>query len=55
MTASQVIFYDHRRRSCSEMLARLALFEKGVSFERRTVDIMEKAEPSEPWYTRDVC
>jgi len=37
------------------MLARLALFEKGVSFERRTVDIMEKAEPSEPWYTRDVC
>jgi len=32
-------------------LARLTLFEKGVSFERRTVDIMEKAEPFEPWYT----
>src|SRR5258708_21707918 len=32
-------------------MARLALVEKGVPFERRTVDIMEKAEQFETWYT----
>ena len=32
-------------------MARLALVEKGVPFERRTVDIMVKAEQFEAWYT----
>ena len=32
-------------------MARLALLEKGVPFERRNIDIMKKAEQFEPWYT----
>ena len=31
-------------------MARLALAEKGVRYERRTIDIMESAEQFEPWY-----
>jgi glutathione S-transferase len=50
MTAAQVLLYDYPTSICSQM-ARLALVEKGVPFERRTVDIMEKAEQFEAWYT----
>src|SRR5258708_13044811 len=32
-------------------MARLALLEKGVPFERRNIDIMKKAEQFEAWYT----
>ena len=32
-------------------MTRLTLEEKGVLFERQTVDIMEAAEQFEPWYT----
>ncbi|MCP4386416.1 MAG: glutathione S-transferase family protein [Hyphomicrobiales bacterium] len=32
-------------------MARLALVEKGVDYTRQTVDIMGRAEQSEPWYT----
>ena len=31
-------------------MARLALLEKGVSVERRQIDIMETNEQFEPWY-----
>ena len=31
-------------------MARLALAEKGIRYERRTIDIMENAEQFEPWY-----
>jgi glutathione S-transferase len=50
MTAAQVLLYDYPTSICSQM-ARLTLVEKGVSFERRTVDIMGKAEQFETWYT----
>src|SRR3984893_15357649 len=48
--AAPVRLYDYPTSICSQM-ARLALVEKGVPFERRTVDIMEKAEQFETWYT----
>ncbi len=32
-------------------MVRLTLAEKGVAYDRQTVDIMEKAEQFEPWYT----
>jgi glutathione S-transferase len=48
--SAKVVLYDYPTSICSQM-ARLALFEKGVSFQRRTVDIMEKAEQFEAWYT----
>ena len=48
MTA--VLLYDYPTSICSQM-ARLALVEKGVPFERQTVDIMVAAEQFEPWYT----
>jgi tetrachloro-p-hydroquinone reductive dehalogenase len=50
MTVAQVLLYDYPTSICSQM-ARLALVEKGVPFEGRTVDIMEKAEQFETWYT----
>jgi glutathione S-transferase len=50
MTAAQILLYDYPTSICSQM-ARLALCEKGVPFERRTVDIMERAEQFEAWYT----
>jgi len=50
MTGANVLLYDHPGSICSQM-ARLALVEKGVAFERRTVDIMVTAEQFEPWYT----
>lgn len=43
------ILYDHTGSICSQM-ARLALFEKAVQFQRRPVDIMEMNEQFEPWY-----
>jgi len=46
----KVLLYDYPASICSQM-ARLALVEKGVSFERRSVDIMVTAEQLEPWYT----
>jgi len=45
-----VLLYDHPASICSQM-ARLVLEEKGVSYRRRTIDIMETAEQFEPWYT----
>lgn len=50
MGAAKVFLYDYPTSICSQM-ARLALVEKGVPFERRTVDIMERAEQFEAWYT----
>ena len=46
---SDLILYDHKSSICSQM-ARLALAEKGVSYQRRQVDIMETNEQFEPWY-----
>ena len=50
MTGPNVVLYDYPTSICSQM-ARLALFEKSVPFERRNIDIMKKAEQFEPWYT----
>lgn len=47
---NDVLLYDYPTSICSQM-ARLCLAEKGVAYERRTVDIMGKAEQFEPWYT----
>lgn len=41
--------YDHPSSICSQM-ARLALEEKGLTYARRTVDIMDTHEQFEPWY-----
>lgn len=45
----QVLLYDYPGSICSQM-ARLALVEKGVAFERQTVDIMRAKDQFEPWY-----
>ncbi len=45
----ELILYDHKSSICSQM-ARLALAEKGVSYRRRQVDIMDTNEQFEPWY-----
>ena len=41
--------YDHRSSICSQM-ARLALVEKGLPFDRQQVDIMDTHEQFEAWY-----
>ena len=46
---TSLLLYDHPASICSQM-ARLALAEKDIRYERRTVDIMESAEQFEPWY-----
>ncbi len=43
------VLYDHTVSICSQM-ARLALAEKGISYRRRQVDIMQTSEQFEPWY-----
>lgn len=43
------ILYDYTGSICSQM-ARLALFEKAIQFQRRPIDIMETNEQFEPWY-----
>ncbi len=45
----RVLLYDYPGSICSQM-ARLALVEKGVTFDRHTVDIMKAKEQFEPWY-----
>lgn len=50
MPATKILLYDYPASICSQM-ARLCLVEKGVAFERRTVDIMVTSEQFEPWYT----
>jgi glutathione S-transferase len=50
VTGAKIVLYDYLGSICSQM-ARLALLEKGVPFERRNIDIMKKAEQFEPWYT----
>jgi len=50
VAAKQVLLYDYPTSICCQM-TRLTLVEKGVSYARRTVDIMVKAEQFEPWYT----
>ena len=50
MTDKKLLLYDFPGSICSQM-ARLALEEKGLGYERRTVDIMDRAEQFEPWYT----
>ncbi|MGI9400497.1 MAG: glutathione S-transferase family protein [Rhizobiaceae bacterium] len=44
-----LILYDHRASICSQM-ARLALVEKELQFQRHQIDIMETSEQFEPWY-----
>ncbi|MEM7004998.1 MAG: glutathione S-transferase family protein [Pseudomonadota bacterium] len=46
---SDIVLYDYSGSICSQM-ARLALVEKGVSFRRREIDIMDNNEQFEPWY-----
>lgn len=46
---TDLLLYDHRSSICSQM-ARLALVEKGLTFTRRQIDIMETNEQFEPWY-----
>jgi glutathione S-transferase len=50
MAAPDVLLYDFVGSICCQM-TRLTLAEKGVAYARHTVDIMEKAEQFEPWYT----
>jgi glutathione S-transferase len=50
MPVAKILLYDYPASICSQM-ARLALVEKGVPFERRNIDIMVAAEQFEPWYT----
>ncbi len=50
MTGSRLFLYDFPGSICSQM-ARLALAEKGARYDRQIVDIMDKAEQFEPWYT----
>lgn len=45
----KVVLYDFPLSICCQM-ARLALVEKGVAFERHHVDISEKKEQFEAWY-----
>jgi len=45
----ELTLYDHRSSICSQM-ARLALVEKGLRFQRRQIDIMDTNEQFEPWY-----
>ncbi|MEN0060681.1 MAG: glutathione S-transferase family protein [Myxococcota bacterium] len=47
--APALLLYDHRSSICSQM-ARLALVEKGLPFERRSIDIMDQQEQFEAWY-----
>jgi glutathione S-transferase len=48
--ATKILLYDFPGSICCQM-TRLTLAEKGVSYERQTVDIMAAAEQFEPWYT----
>ena len=50
VSENSVLLYDYPGSICSQM-ARLALEEKGVEYDRQTVDIIETAEQFEPWYT----
>lgn len=51
MTGTRLFLYDFPGSICSQV-ARLALAEKGVAYDRQTVDIMDnKAEQFEPRYT----
>ncbi len=50
MPAQKPLLYDYPGSICCQM-ARLVLAEKGVAYETRLVDIMEKAEQFAPWYT----
>ncbi len=45
----ELTLYDHQSSICSQM-ARLALVEKGLNFQRRQIDIMDTNEQFEPWY-----
>jgi glutathione S-transferase len=50
MSSPRVLLYDYPGSICCQMV-RLTLAEKGVAYEKRNVDIMDKAEQFEPWYT----
>jgi glutathione S-transferase len=50
MTSPHVLLYDYPGSICCQMV-RLTLAEKGVAYEKHNVDIMDKAEQFEPWYT----
>ncbi len=50
MIPAKILLYDFPGSICCQM-TRLTLAEKGVSYERQTVDIMEVGEQFEPWYT----
>ena len=46
---SKVLIYDYPGSICSQM-ARLALEEKGITYTRQTIDIINTHEQFEPWY-----
>ena len=48
---ARLLLYDYISSICSQM-ARLALVEKQLEFERKQVDIMENNEQFEPWYVK---
>ena len=48
--AADLLLYDYPTSICCQM-TRLTLAEKRVPYARQTVDIMQKAEQFEPWYT----
>ena len=50
MPPPKPLLYDYPGSICCQM-ARLALAEKGVVYEKRLVDIMGRAEQFAPWYT----
>ena len=50
MSAPSVLLYDYTASICCQMV-RLTLAEKRVAYARQQVDIIEKAEQFEPWYT----
>lgn len=49
MTPPKLLLYDHRSSICSQM-ARLALVEKGLAFDRHEIDIMDRQEQFDAWY-----
>jgi glutathione S-transferase len=50
VSSPRVLLYDYPASICCQMV-RLTLAEKGVAYEKHNVDIMDKAEQFEPWYT----
>ena len=49
--ARKPLLYDYPGSICCQM-TRLTLAEKGVDYDKQTIDIIDKREQFEPWYTK---